>query len=303
MEIPNLATYNKDGRRSVKELYSSYLELQKSGWLLDVIGYSNGNLGNKEISLPIIGLRTPQTGKSLWVISGIHGEESAGPNALAEQEVINYLEKLGKKTPMVLLPFCNPVGYLKNWRYFNQEKWEQGAPNISVGDSDHYLQDINNSKKARRESPICNECSLLTKYVVDNSKKYKPLMSFDFHEDDLISKGYVYSQGKFGQEDPIARDIVKILLKSGVQIKTEGKTRFNEEINYGIVKNNPAEPDGSIDELLATKKIIINDKPYLKPAAKTSIVLETPAEAMKLEDRKKAHMNVLLSLNDFLKSF
>ena len=125
-------------------------------------------------------------------------------------------------------------------------------------------------------------------------------MSFDFHEDDLLDKGYIYSQGKLGQKDSIAKNIVKILLKSGVAIQTEGKTRFGENIINGVVGNE--EPDGSIDELLATRKIIVNNKPYLKPAAKTAIVLETPTKAMELEERKKAHMNVLLSLDNFIKN-
>ena len=39
-----------------------------------------------------------------------------------------------------------------------------------------------------------------------------------------------------------------------------------------------------------------------KPAAKTAIVIETPAKAMELEKRKNAHMNVLFSLNNFIKN-
>ncbi|MEK6833765.1 MAG: hypothetical protein AABY32_07010 [Nanoarchaeota archaeon] len=298
MQIPDLKTYD-DGRKPIEELYSSFYDLQKSGWILDTLGFSECKYMNKNVSLPIIALRTPKKGKSIWILSGVHGEEPAGPNAIAEAETIEYLKKIGKRIPIVLLPLCNPLGYLRDWRYINQRKWDKNSEGQSVGDSEHYLPSLNNPNIPRREKPSCKECGFLTKYVVDTSKKYKPLMSFDFHEDDLISKGYVYSQGKLGQKDKIAKNIVKILLNSGVNIQTEGKTRFGEDILNGVVGN--GEPDGSIDELLATRKIIVNDKIFYKPATKTSIVIETPAKAMKLEERKKAHMNVLFSLNNFIK--
>jgi hypothetical protein len=298
MQLPDLKTYN-DGRKPIEKLYSSFYELQKSGWILDTLGFSSCNYMNKQVSLPIIALRTPKAGKSLWILSGIHGEEPAGPNAISEPEVIDYLKKIGKKMPIVLLPLCNPLGYLRDWRYINQRKWDKNSEGQSVGDSEHYLSGVKDKNIPRRESPICNEAGLLTKYVVETSKKYAPLMSFDFHEDDLISKGYVYSQGKLGQKDKVAKNIVKILLDSGVKIQTDGKTRFGENILNGVVGNE--QPDGSIDELLATRRIILNNKPLYKPATKTSVVIETPAKAMGLEERKNAHMNVLLSLNNFIK--
>jgi flagellar basal body-associated protein FliL len=254
----------------------------------------------KKVSLPIIALRTPKKGKAIWIFSGIHGEEPAGPNAISESKVIEYLKNMGKTFHIVLLPLCNPLGYLRNWRYVNQEKWDKNSEGQSVGDSEHYLLDLKNKNLPRRKNPSCMESGLLTKYVVDNSQKYLPLMSFDFHEDDLISKGYVYSHGKLKQKDPIAKEIVEILLKSGVKIQTEGKSRFGEEIRNGIIKGGE---DGSIDDLLSTYKIIVNNKILPNLAAKTAIVIETPAKEMKLEERKKAHMNILLSLHKLIKNF
>jgi hypothetical protein len=46
---------------------------------------------SKKIALPIIALRTPKKGKALWVISGIHGEEPAGPNAISDRKAIEFL--------------------------------------------------------------------------------------------------------------------------------------------------------------------------------------------------------------------
>jgi hypothetical protein len=197
------------------------------------------------------------------------------------------------------LPLCNPLGYLRNWRYTNQQKWNPDSEGKSVGDSEHYLLDLNNPSLPRKKDPSSMESEKLTQYVIETSKEYMPLMSFDFHEDDLISKGYVYSQGRLGVRDGIAKKVVKILLNSGIPIQTEGKTRFGEKILKGVVGN---EKDGSIDELLSAKKIIVNNKIVSKPAAKTSIVIETPAKAIRLAKRKYAHLKVLLSLNSFLQS-
>jgi hypothetical protein len=300
MEIPNFKTYD-DGRKSVRELYSSFLELEKRGWLLDTIGYSSGVYEGKNVSLPIIALRTPKVGKAMWVLSGIHGEEPAGPNAISEPESIKYLERMGKRVPMILLPLCNPFGYLRDWRYINIRRGEKGIEGQSVGDSEHYLPDVENPNMPKSKNPACIESELLTRYVVNTSRKYLPLMSFDLHEDDLINEGYIYSQGRMGQRDPLAKNIVKILLNSGVKIKADGETRFGEPVIKGVVQIDKTKPDYSIDELLAARKIFLDGRVSYKPAAKTAIVIETPAKAMELEERKKAHMDVLFSLNNFLK--
>jgi hypothetical protein len=297
MNIPDLKTYD-DGRKPVKGIYSSFIELQNSGWILDVIAISSCVYTGKKVSLPIIALKTPDPGKkALWLIAGMHGEEPAGPNAISDSEAIESIKQLGERIPVVLLPLCNPLGYLRNWRYLNQEKWDINSEGKSVGDSEHYLPDLKNSGLPRRKSPSSPESEMLTGYVVKTSRKYSPIMSFDFHEDDLISKGYVYSQGRLGYKDDFAKRAVKILLGSGIPIQTKGKTRFGEKILNGVVGS---EKDGSIDELLSTEKIIVNNKMVYKPAAKTSIVIETPAKAMSLDKRKFAHLKILTSLNDFV---
>lgn len=295
--IPNLKTYS-DGRKPIKELYSSFIELQNSNWILDVIAVSSCVYMGEKVSLPIIALRTPNPGKkALWLISGIHGEEPAGPNAISDSEAIGSIKQLGKKTPVVLLPLCNPLGYLRNWRYLNQEKWGPNSEGKSVGDSEHCLPDSKNSGLPRRENPSSLEAEMLTKYIIETSKEYTPLISLDFHEDDLISKGYVYSHGRLGLKDNIAKRAVKILLDSGIPIQTEGKTRFGEKILKGIVRG---EKDGSVEELLSTEKIIVNNKVVYKPAARTSLGIETPAKAMSLDRRKHAHLKILTSLNEII---
>ena len=67
--------------------------------------------------LPIIALRSPKKGPAIWVLAGIHGEEPAGPNAVAA--AIADIAMLGEHRPVVLLPLLNPHGYARNWRYLN----------------------------------------------------------------------------------------------------------------------------------------------------------------------------------------
>ncbi len=205
MNIPDLITYSQDGRKSVKELYQSFLQLQEKGWIAEIICKSTCVWKGEKISLPLISLRTPNKGNSVWILSGIHGEEPAGPNAIAEG--IEYIEKLGEKVPVVLIPLCNPLGYVKNWRYLNQQKWSPDSEGQSVGDSEHLLPDIKNPSKPRRNKFSNKIAAALTKYIVKLEKIYRPIISFDFHEDNLISKGYVYSQGKLGYKDSIAKKI------------------------------------------------------------------------------------------------
>lgn len=297
MRLPNLATF-ADGRKPIKEIYAAVLKLRESGWILDVIALSSCVYRGKKMSLPIIALKTPNpTAKALWLISGIHGEEPAGPNAISDPEAIEAIGSLSRKIPIVLLPLCNPLGYLRNWRYLNQEKWNPNAAGQSVGDSEHYLPDFKNSDRPRRERPSSPEAAKLTAYVVETSAKYRPLVSLDLHEDNLISKGYVYSQGRLGPKDEIAQRAVRILLDAGVPIQTAGKTRFGETITDGIVGN---EKDGSIDELLSTDKIIVDGRIIAKPAAATALVIETPAKALGLDERKRAHLKILTSLESLL---
>ena len=295
MKIPNIQTYS-DGRMPVKELYNSFLKLENRGWTLDKVGMSKGIWNNKEVSLPIIGLRTPQKGKAIYILSGVHGEEPAGPNALAQS--IDLIAKLGEKTPIVLLPLCNPMGYLRNWRYLNMSKWIKGIEGSSVGDSEHYLIDINGLKKSRLEKPSSIEAKALTDYLLKSFKKYQPLMSVDLHEDDLIPEGYIYSQGKMSYDDLVAKKAVQILIKNGVSLKTDGLTRFDEKILNGVVG---AEKDGSIDEFISSEEIIKNGKIVKKNYAKTSLVIETPAKAMKLDDRIKAQKAIISNLENFVK--
>lgn len=288
-----LKTYSRDGRLPIEKLYQSFSELEKKfGWRAEKI-YEQ-KVG--EALLPILSLRTRKEGKGLWLMAGIHGEEPAGPNAIAQN--VEFLGKLGQKMPVVLLPLCNPSGYLRNWRYPNESRNEKKGK--SVSDSDHFLPDLKNPTKPRTKKPACPEAKALTSWVIKISKKYYPQLVIDFHEDEdkKDESFYIYFLGKQGADDPVARKIVEILVDHGFSIQMQGKTRFNEEIRNGIVANIS---DGSIDELLAAKKIIDKGRVVKGPAAERVITIETSTVETALKKRIKVHSEILRSVETFLR--
>jgi hypothetical protein len=175
-------------------------------------------------------------------------------------------------------------------------KWEKGVEGHSVGDSEHILPNLENPLLPRTKGPLSPESDALVKHVMQVAKDYPPLMTLDFHEDDLIHEGYIYSQG--GAQDPVARKIVELMSAKGVEIKKGGDTRFGEKIDGGIVGWTN---DGSIDELLSSKNAVVDGKVVPAPNAKTAIVFETPAGALPLEKRKNAYLDILEHLDELVR--
>jgi hypothetical protein len=96
---------------------------------VDVVVYSKP--AGTTVELPIIALRSPRSGDAMWILSGIHSEEPAGPNAIAE--AIDDIAALGERLPVVLVPLCNPHGYARNWRYLNTPIWSEEIVNGIIG--------------------------------------------------------------------------------------------------------------------------------------------------------------------------
>ncbi len=279
-------TGQNDGRKTIKALYGAYLKLLKTGkWEADKIAECKTLWQGKEIIFPIWGFRTKTNGSAIYIISGIHGEEPAGPNAIAES--IETIIKMGKKKPMVVIPLCNPVGYKKLQRHPNNKL------GLSVADSDHLL--ISSKNKARQKTPANPTCFSLTKYIITTAKNYPPLISLDFHEDALACGGYIYSQGTKGVKDELALKILQVLKKNKIPMQQNSKTRFNEQIINGLIGR---QKDGSIDELISAKKIIVNNKIIPGPNGKKVFVIETPTANIPLKKRIKAHKAVINFLNN-----
>lgn len=291
IHYPNVPTYKKDSRMPIIEVYKKLSKLKDSLWIDEVICSQRVDLKEyKRKFLPILGFRTRLKGDALWIISGIHGEEPAGVNAIAKN--IKFLNKLAKKIPIVLIPLANPSGYRRDWRYptlkrKNLKLSQLEIPTVSA--SEHYLID-KKTGKAQASKPINKESAELSKYVIENFENYPPLVVLDFHEDESAKKQYIYSQGKLKIYDPIARKIVRVLKKHGFRFYDSGRTAFNEKIIKGVVADIN---DGSIDELLSSEEIIVKGKKRKGPDAKSVVVIETKTIDVPLKQRVKAHSYII----------
>lgn len=283
-----------DGRTPVAGLYQAYAQLLDYGWHLDIIIQSQP--AGTDQPLPVIALRSPQAGPATWLLAGIHGEEPAGPNAIAE--AIPAIAALGEHSAVLLLPLLNPHGYARNWRYLNTAVYSGEVEGHSVGDSSHLLPDAGQPGQARGPQ-LSPEAGAITAYLLEMAGRYPPRYSIDLHEDNLISAGYVYSQGVLGAADPLATEAIKVLREQGIAIQMSGQTRFDEDIKAGIV--GPV-MDSSIDELISSRQVLVEGRLQAGPAAQTVLVFETPAAALPLESRVAAHTALLERLTRVIAS-
>ena len=285
--------YLLDGRKPIAELYARYAGLERWGWVKE--GIFEQRIPGIRSPLVAYGLRTPRAGPALWLISGIHGEEPAGPNALAENmEVFVHLQGMG--IPIVLLPLCNPMGYLYNWRYPSLCRQNAAQEGLSVGSAEHYLPAPERPAEPRAAQPPSAEARALTASALETACPYPPLLVLDLHEDEYerFPKAYVYSQGERGTQDPVAQEIVALLCAEGFAVPQEGRTRFGEAIIRGVV--GPVQ-DGSLDELLAARRVIAREgETRPGPAARSVIVVETPTSDTPLAPRVRAHGRILRHL-------
>jgi hypothetical protein len=285
---PGVATH-ADGRAPIESLYRASLGLVERGWTAEVIAESAPP--GTAAPLPIIALRSPKPGPAVWILAGIHGEEPAGPNAVAA--AIEDIAKLGAARPVVLLPLLNPQGYARNWRYLNVEKYDEAVDGQSVGDSSHLLSAADAPARARAPAASSAEADAITAWILARQAEYPVVVSLDLHEDNLIDEGYVYSQGVAGDEDALALAAIALLRDAGVPIKLDGETRFDEPIRRGLV--GPVN-DSSIDELMSARAVIVGGERRPGPGARTVLVLETPAAALPLARRVDAHAALLRRL-------
>ena len=289
IRIPaNVATHD-DGRAPIASLWQASLGLVERGWKAEVI-IDSAPAGTSQ-ALPVIALRSPEPGPAVWILAGIHGEEPAGPDAVAR--VVDDIAALGARRPVVLLPLLNPQGYARNWRYLNVPVYSETVDGQSVGDSSHLLPAADDPSKPRAAAPSSAEAGAIGAFVLRRQADYPVAVSIDLHEDNLIDQGYVYSQGELGERDPLAAVAVAVLTENGVPLKMDGTTRFDEPVSRGIV--GPV-TDSSIDELLGARSVIVDGRAQPGPGARTVLVFETPAAALPLERRVAAHAALLRRL-------
>ena len=285
---PGIATHD-DGRAPIESLYRASLSLVEKGWTVEVVATSSP--AGTTAGLPIVALRSPKTGPALWILAGIHGEEPAGPNAVAA--AIDDIGRLGEHRAVVLLPLLNPQGYARNWRYLNVATYSESVDGQSVGDSSHLLPAAGDPARARAAAASSPEADAITAWILARQADYPAWISLDLHEDNLIDEGYVYSQGAHGATDELAKVAVAVLREHGVPIKMGGATRFDEPIENGVI--GPV-TDSSVDELMSAREVVAGGARRRGPGAETVLVLETPAAALPLPQRVAAHAALLRAL-------
>ncbi len=270
--------YTADGRLTLQQLSDRFESLARDhGWQQETV-YAYPDAPGFEIRA----WRTPRSGEALWILSGIHGEEPAGPNAIAGNlGALVELERLG--IPIVLLPLNNPKAYYHHWRYPNtaERDWRKGG--YSVGDAEHLLPNLEHGAGPRAAAPPGPDTEALTRFVLRLAEQYPPRLVLDLHEDELSTEGgYIYSQGTRPDDSPVGAEIIRLLQAAGIPIRVSGLTRFGEPIEKGTISRDDAGApirDGSIDELLAAREVFLDGKRARGPAAPTVIVVETPAFA------------------------
>jgi predicted deacylase len=222
---------------TVEKLLQKYSRLETDfGWERDLVFTQD--------KYPVYSYRTQKQGPALWAISGIHGIEKDGPNAMAIE--IETIARMANICPTIIIPLCNPLGFVNGWRYTHPSE-DGDLDGLSVGD------------------PNTTEGKQLSIYLLKIAQFYPPRVHLDHHHDITLDGSYVYSHDKSGLEDLVAKMIITTM-KSVTAIQINGATRWNEPIINGIV--GPV-ADGSIDDFVTKPPI----------SAKTSIVIETSSLA------------------------
>lgn len=285
--------FTTDGRTPLADLYRAYLTLASDwGWDVSVVCEmpvpdSNG----KEVMLPVLRFRTPHTGKALWVLAGVHGEEPAGPNAFAE-EIATMAAVGASGIPMVFFPLCNPAGYVRNWRYPNE--YRDITKEQSISAADHVLLDPHNQTAPRLPQPKSPLAGEFMTAVIELLEAYTPHLVIDHHEDeDLTNAGaylYNYNQDPSHAPDSVARAVVNIIRKHDLEIIMEGKTRFEQDIVEGIVHG---AQDESVDEFFAASAMFWDGIVVPKAAAASVVVVENPVVGIPLAQRVAAHREII----------
>jgi hypothetical protein len=201
---------------------------------------------------------------------------------------------------MVIVPLCNPSGYVRDYRYPDGKTLGQGE---SVGDSEHYLLNKDESGPIREE-PACSEAEALTAYVLKMVKNYPPMFVVDLHEDKVMEgiakHSYIYLDRRDGLSGFMGEEVKKILEEAGLPVVEMGKTAFDEPVIDGIVCDESGGTMGSVDELFTAEKIWVDGKIVEGIGVKDGLVVETPVLGVPLEKRVRAQEGVVRAIEKFL---
>ena len=92
-EVPKIHTFEKDNRMPIEKIYRNLSKIDGKSWKKEIITQQQIIMNKKKYDFNILGLTTKKKGPALWIIAGIHGEEPAGPNAIAKKN--KYYKRFG----------------------------------------------------------------------------------------------------------------------------------------------------------------------------------------------------------------
>ena len=248
------------------------------------------------LQFPLVCYKTDLAGPALHIITGVHGEEPAGPNALAN--VISVIGELGKLFPIVVIPMPNPIGYFMHQRYPNDDTGDDEKTGNGTAPNDcGYILPLHTNGGAGRRKPAypCFEAKWLAETCLGAFKTHPPRALFDLHEDDEEQNGaYLYTQGALEQEDPWPAFILGLFGVYGLEIRKSGKTRWGEKVKNGIVSGIK---DGTIDEVYSSEFLVGGDGELVEgPKCPTVIVLEQPTQLETLKTRIEVYEMFLTTM-------
>ena len=303
MKVGPMGDDVKDGRMSVADLVRAYKSLgEGANPLFEVKKVIDQQLSEIEgpTTYPIVRIASAVRGPALWLLAGVHGEEPAGPNAIAQKLVV--LNDLAwNNIPVVVYPLLNPAGYAHDWRYFDARR----GSGTTVADPDHVLPVDKRGVKTFANEPASRYAEAIIGDMLDLCHSYPPRLVFDLHEDEDLGpedhpdkNPYIYVHGEHAWHSPISREVCEILKREGAILRHEGKTRFGEEIRDGVVHGGH---DRSVDDFLTRAEIIHTDesghrKRVRGPNAELAVVVETRIDAIPLENRVHCHASILENL-------
>ncbi len=289
--VSRMETFSEDGRASLHDLYATYLSLSEEyGWNLEIAYNQQFPTQYGTIELPILSFTSPAKGDSIYLLSGVHGEEPAGPNAIAK--AVSILAEQGTYLPIILIPLCNPAGYVRDWRYFDE--YRNRDTGNSIGDSEHHILNPLNQRVPKKYLPSSVYAEKFTEYLIQKSLQHQGILWIDIHEDTFLKDGgYIYTQGKKTDSDEVLELLSRLIQEGGLPLQQSGITSFGETVDKGIIYDIH---DGAIEDLVFDRKIFYKGRIIEGPQIPKVYTLETPVEDFPLIIRVNTYVNILYNL-------
>lgn len=301
IEINLRQHYVADGRLPIDEIYQELDgNFLRHDWTKHkiLVNFATTQEGVR-LHVPIYTYTSPlwdsrQPTDSVWVMGGVHGEEPAGPIAIAKSAA-KLVEIAKNGTSFVVGALHNPSGYTLDWRYFNRYR-SDAPPGLSVTDSEHILPKLDNPIEMRTKQASNPYAKSILDWYLEIKKTYKPWLVFDLHEDSYMvsnpndpcpDTSYCYVGGDKKRIWRICQNITDTFITAGFPMQKDGRVAQGSDgfdVENGFVWNCS---DGSFDEKLALEAV-------------AAFVIETPRKPdISLERRVGAHMNIIANIPDY----